>query len=174
MIMPMRDKLGSRIRKQRPFDSVAQEAFLNIWRTSDLLDVIHDAFFREYKMTAHQYNILRILRGEHPRPLAMSEITRRLIARAPDTTRVLDRIVERGLVRREVPATDRRSVHVSITKEGLRVLAAMDRPLLQCHSRQLGHMHERKLMQLIRLLEEVRAPHEARATVDACNEEERR
>ena len=111
-------------------------------------------------MTAHQYNVLRILRGEHPRALSMSEIGDRLVTRAPDTTRMLDRIVECGLARRDVPSNDRRAVHVSITEEGIRLLKKMDRPLLKCHKRQLGHMSEKELKQMVRLLEKARSPHE--------------
>src|SRR6516225_746829 len=113
-------------RKNRRFDAPEQEAYLNLWRTYDRLRALEDELFGRHNLRAQQYNALRLLRGEHPRPLPTLAIAARLISRAPDITRLIDKLEERGLVRRERPADNRRFVYVGITKAGLGLLAKLD------------------------------------------------
>src|SRR3990172_12257075 len=88
----------------RRFDSPEQEAFLNLWRTDDRLHVLEEELFGRYDLTPQQYNALRLLRGEGGRKLATLDLASRLVSRAPDITRLLDKLEERGLVERERPA----------------------------------------------------------------------
>lgn len=146
--------------KLRRFDSVAQEAYLNLWRTYDRLRALEDELFGEYDLTPQQYNVLRLLRGNHPDPLPTLDIARRLISRAPDITRMLDKLAARDLITRDRPAENRRMVLVAITPEGLSLLKELDAPVRRCHERQLGHLSATDLRQLIALLRAARAPHE--------------
>ncbi|HVA48650.1 MAG TPA: MarR family transcriptional regulator [Pirellulales bacterium] len=143
------------------FDSLEQEAFLNLWRTYDRLKAIEEALFGEYGLTAQQYNALRLLRAEHPDSLPTLAIGSRLISRAPDITRLLDKLEERGLVSRRRDATNRRVVNVAITDAGLELLGAIAAPLAECHRRQLGHLSPQELGSLIDLLAAARRPHES-------------
>lgn len=145
---------------QRRFDSVQQEAYLALWRTYDRLRAIEDELFGPLDLTAQQYNLLRLLRAEHPDPVAASGLAERLVSRAPDVTRMLDKLETRGLVRRVRSETDRRAVQVSITEAGIAQLNAIAKPLQQCHERQLGHVPMADLQTLIALLQSVRSPHE--------------
>src|SRR5262245_22270781 len=79
------------------FDSPEQEAFLNLWRTYDRLRALEDDLFGRYELTGQQYNALRLLRAAHPEPVPTLALAARLISRAPDITRLLDRLEERGL-----------------------------------------------------------------------------
>lgn len=144
----------------RRFDSLAQEAYLNLWRTYDRLRMAEDELFGRHDLTAQQYNALRLLRGEHPRPLATLAIASRLISRAPDITRLLDKLDERGWIVRVRPPDNRRMVLVNITEEGLRLLKKLDKPVRECHLRQLGHMNDADLRALTALLRQARKPHE--------------
>ncbi|HQU42515.1 MAG TPA: MarR family transcriptional regulator [Pirellulales bacterium] len=147
---------------RRPhFDSLEQEAFLNLWRTYDRLKALEEALFGEYGLTAQQYNALRLLRAEHPDSLPTLVIGSRLISRAPDITRLLDKLEERGLVSRRRDATNRRVVNVSITPAGLELLDVIAAPLAECHRRQLGHLSPGDLRSLIDLLAAARRPHES-------------
>lgn len=147
-------------RKTRHFDSLQQEAFLNLWRTYDRLRTLEDALFARYELTPQQYNALRLLRGAQPDSLATLELASRLVSRAPDITRLLDKLARRGLiVRRRLPA-NRRIVRVAISRAGLELLAALDEEIRQCHHRQLGHLSTAELEQLIGLLKVARRPHE--------------
>src|SRR5262245_53940780 len=100
---------------KRRFDSLEQETFLGLWRTYDRLRAFEDELFNRHGLSAQQYNALRLLRSHHPEPLPTLAIAARLISRAPDITRLLDKLVERGLVSRERPDDNRRVVRVRIT-----------------------------------------------------------
>lgn len=145
---------------RRRFDSLQQEAFLNLWRTYDRLRAAEDDLFGRYDLTAQQYNALRLLRAEHPGSLPTLVLQARLVSRAPDITRLIDKLQQRGLVERTRSASNRRVVHVAITEAGLKLLDELREPVRQCHRHQLGHLHAGKLRQLVALLREARAPHE--------------
>jgi DNA-binding MarR family transcriptional regulator len=145
----------------RRFDSVEQEAFLNLWRTYDRLREIEDELFARHGLTAQQYNALRLLRGRHPEPLPTLFIAARLVSRAPDITRLIDRLEARGLIVRDRPAANRRVVHVALTDAGLALLAELDDAVRDCHEQQLGHLKRSELKTLVDLLKAARQPHEA-------------
>src|SRR5262245_35907948 len=92
----------------RRFDSPQQEAFLSLWRTYDRLRMLEDELFSQYDLTAQQYNALRLLKAEHPGTLPTLALGSRLVSRAPDITRLVDRLEERGLVARERMPDNRR------------------------------------------------------------------
>lgn len=145
---------------RRRFDSLQQEAFLNLWRTYDRLRAFEDDLFARHDLTPQQYNALRLLRGEHPGTLRTLDLAARLVSRAPDITRLLDKLQSRGLVERDRPADNRRVVHVGITRAGLALLCELEGPIAECHARQLGHLSTRELKELVALLRAARAPHE--------------
>jgi DNA-binding MarR family transcriptional regulator len=142
------------------FDSLEQEAFLSLWRTYDRLRALEDEFFRPYDLTPQQYNVLRLLKAQQPALLPTLDVANRLVSRAPDITRMLDKLAQRGLVSRVRSESDRRTVLVGITPAGTQLLAEMHEPLRACHERQLGHLPPETLLQLIELLRQVRDPHE--------------
>jgi DNA-binding MarR family transcriptional regulator len=147
-------------RKPRRFDSLEQQAFLNLWRTYDRLKALEDTLFGHYDLTAQQYNALRLLRAEYPAALQTLALAGRLISRSPDITRLVDKLDERGLVERHRPAGNRRVVQVVITRSGLALLDKLAAELRDCHQRQLGHLSAKKLQALVSLLREARQPHE--------------
>ena len=142
------------------FDSLEQEAFLSLWRTYDRLRALEDEFFRPYDLTPQQYNVLRLLKAQQPALLPTLDVANLLVSRAPDITRMLDKLAQRGLVSRVRSESDRRTVLVGITPAGTQLLAEMHEPLRACHERQLGHLPPETLLQLIELLRQVRDPHE--------------
>jgi DNA-binding MarR family transcriptional regulator len=147
-------------RSVRQFDSPQQEAFLALWRTYDRLRAFEDELFAGFDLTAQQYNLLRLLRASHPEAAPTSSLLARLVSRAPDVTRMLDRLEERRLIVRARSAKDRRAVLVGITESGLDLLAQIAAPLRACHERQLGHLSTSDLKNLAQLLHKARAPHE--------------
>lgn len=155
--------------RQRRFDSPEQEVYLNLWRTYDCLKAVEDELFAGYQLSAQQYNALRLLRSEHPGSMPTLALGRRLISRAPDTTRVLDRLEKRGLIVRERRAENRRVVEVAITEAGLALLDEMADAVRQMHQRQLGHLSQHAQCELVALLKRAREPHED-ATCDWLDE----
>ena len=146
------------------FDSPEQEVFLGLWRTYDRLRALEDELFSRYELTAQQYNALRLLRGAHPDRLATLDLAGRLISRAPDITRMIDRLEQRGLVERERVPQDRRTVRVGLTDAGQALLEELDDQVRECHQRQLGHLNREELSTLKRLLHRAREPHETDAS----------
>jgi DNA-binding MarR family transcriptional regulator len=121
--------------------------------------MIEDELFAGFDLTAQQYNLLRLLRAAQ-KPVATLALAERLVSRAPDITRMIDRLEERGLVTRARSAADRRAVLVTIRPAGLALLERIAGPLRDCHRRQLGHLSVAKLESLTALLKAARAPHE--------------
>jgi DNA-binding MarR family transcriptional regulator len=158
--MIMGEPSQSRRARKPHFDSAEQEAYLNLWRTYDRLRMLEDELFGRFGLTAQQYNALRLLRGSHPERLPTLAIAARLVSRAPDITRLIDRLAERGLVARERPADNRRVVLVGITDAGLDLLRQLDGPVRDCGRRQLGHLKAAELAELTDLLRRARHPHE--------------
>jgi DNA-binding MarR family transcriptional regulator len=112
------------------FESVAQEAVVSLLVTSALvLQRIND-LLRGHGITHDQYNVLRILRGAHPSGHPRVEVGKRLMSRAPDVTRLLDRLERQGLVERGWAPENRRLSVARITAAGLELLARVDPALL--------------------------------------------
>ncbi len=133
--------------------ALEEAAFLDMWRTADLLSAGPARAIKAEHLSLTQYNVLRILRGA-PEGLVCGEIAKRMITRDPDITRLLDRLEKRGLIARRREPADHRRVVTRITSAGLRLLARLDRPVREAHQRQLGHLGPgrlRKLAQLLRL-----------------------
>ena len=145
---------------KRRFDSVAQAAYLNLWRTYDLLKAYEDRLFWGHDLSAQQYNTLRLLRSVHPGRVPTLELGNRLVSRAPDMTRLLDRLEARALIDRERLSENRRVVLIGITPAGVELLDSLAVPVRQCHAQQLGHMTPQELATLNRLLNRCREPHE--------------
>jgi DNA-binding MarR family transcriptional regulator len=142
------------------FDSLEQEAFLNLWRTYDRLRGLEESLFAQFDLSAQQYNALRLLRSACPNSMPTLALGAKLISRAPDMTRLLDKLEARGLVRRERRSENRRVVEVVITEEGKQLLHQLDAPVRACAKQQLGHLSASTLQSLIDLLHRARAPHE--------------
>lgn len=145
---------------QRRFDSPEQEAFLGLWRTFDRLHALEQELFARYELTPQQYNALRLLRAAHPGALRTTDLAARLVSRALDITRLLDKLAERRLVDRRRSEAKHREVHVSISPPGAALLDELHEPLRACHARQLGHLTRGQLRDLTALLRAARLPHE--------------
>ena len=144
-------------RQPRGFRSRAQEAAVAILRTADAVRQRLAAAVEPHGLTLQQYNVLRILRGAHPEPLATLDIRERMIERSPGITRFVDQLDELGLLRRERSADDRRVVHCWITERGLELLAGMDAEVDRADDQALAALDEAQLGVLVDLLDRVRA-----------------
>jgi DNA-binding MarR family transcriptional regulator len=148
------------LKKCRPFEHASQEAYVNVLRTASWLSGDFHALFKRHGLSETTYNVLRILRGarkvERLPGLPCLEVADRLITRVPDITRLVNRLIDAGLVTRTRDAADRRVALVSITDAGLRLLKKLDQPVVELHERQLGHLDEVELDELNRLLEKAR------------------
>ena len=141
------------IQQQRPFDSLEEEALLNLLRTADYLNRAFQQKTRGWGVTTTQYNVLRILRGAQPGGLTCSELGNRMVAADPDITRLLARLKGLKLVVQQRDEHDRRQVWTRISPEGLKLLEEMEPTILRLPNELLGKLNQKELTELIRLLE---------------------
>lgn len=120
----MSEALSRRL-KQPHFVNAAQEALLSILVAANTINEIMDRVCEEQGVTRAQYNVLRILRGVHPQGHARCEIACRMLDRASDVTRLVDRLQARRLVKRSRGSEDQRQAVTVITAKGLKLLEVM-------------------------------------------------
>jgi DNA-binding MarR family transcriptional regulator len=146
----MTEALSRRL-KQPHFSSPAQEAALSIIVAANTLNERMDRVCDEHKITRAQYNVLRILRGVHPGGHPRSEIACRMMDRASDVTRLIDRLQARRLVKRTRGREDQRQAMTCITAKGIKLLEAMQ-PQVEAESGTiLARLGEEKCRELSRL-----------------------
>jgi DNA-binding MarR family transcriptional regulator len=119
------EALKRRIKQER-FESTLQEAILNLMVVAAYVNERFDRVCAEHGITGGQYNVLRILRGAHPDGRSRCDIAERLIERAPDVTRLVDRLERQGLVERVRSDEDRRLSISRVTRAGLALLDRME------------------------------------------------
>jgi DNA-binding MarR family transcriptional regulator len=157
-----RSVLAEEIKKRLPFESPAEEAYLNLARTYAELTGPSETLFKRHGISPAKYNILRILRGEAGSGdcgkfgLPSLEIAQRMITRVPDITRLVDGLEKTGLVRRTRCKEDRRIVYVGITRKGHDLLDRLDKPVNELVHGLLAHMSEQDLGDINRLLVKAR------------------
>src|SRR4029079_5856355 len=151
-------KLQHDLKKKRPFESLEEEAALNLVRSSDQSQIRFARLLRGYGLSSPTpYNILPILRGEG-KPLPILEIASRTVTVVPGITGLIDRLEHAGFVNRLRCEKDRRVVYVALTDQGSKALADLDEPLSAMHNKLLGHLSQADLKDLVRLLEKLREP----------------
>lgn len=146
---------GRAVRDERMPGEV--RAFLALMRAHERLCGDLSCTLRSSGLSLPQYNVLRILRGAGPEGLPCRVISQRMVTRVPDITRLVDRLEEAGLARRERSKTDRRVVRVALTGKGAEVLAALDEPVLETHRRQFAGLAAEEVERLAELLERLLA-----------------
>jgi len=111
--------------------------------------------FKPYGITLQQFNVLRILRGQHPDPISTSDIRERMLDRMSDVSRIVDRLVRKELVERKTCKADKRLVDVVITSQGLALLTETD-PKIDMQQFALG-ISEEQAEQLNDILDQLRS-----------------
>jgi DNA-binding MarR family transcriptional regulator len=138
----MGEALKRRI-SQEYFESPQVEAMLNLLVASDYLRLKLDEVFGQFGISRGQYNVLRILRGAYPDGHPRCEIIRRMVERAPDVTRLVDRLEAQGLVERDKSESDRRLSITRITQQGLNLVSDVE-PALRELDRHFAERVSRK------------------------------
>jgi len=149
--------LQRELKKKRPFDSLEQEAILNVLRTNDQFQIRFSRLLRPFDFHPCQCNILPFLRGEGGL-LTILEIADRKVTVVPGITGLIDRLEKAEFVIRERCAEDRRVIYVTLTEKGRKTLAELDEPLGELHEKLIGHLTKTERKELIRLLEKARGP----------------
>lgn len=111
--------------KQQKFRTPHQKALINLIYTSNWLQSKQQDFFKNFGVTAAQFNILRILKGQHPASISATEIKSRMLDRNSDVSRLLDRLATKKFITKSTCPNDRRAADVTITQTGLDLLETM-------------------------------------------------
>ncbi|MBN8652422.1 MAG: MarR family transcriptional regulator [Cytophagales bacterium] len=143
--------------KQTRFQSEHQKAAINVLLTGNWLYNQNALFLKQHGLTPEQFNVLRILRGNHPKPMMLLEITERMIDKSSNCTRLVEKLRQKGWVKREICATNRRQVDIFITPKGLAVLTKIDAAISQNPLQQLQtRLTKTEASELNKLLDKIR------------------
>lgn len=115
--------------QQSSFTSNDQKLTLNFIYTYNNFKEDQKIFFKPYDITPQQYNVLRILRGTYPKPYTTSQVRDRMLDKMSDASRIVERLVKKGLVNRTITKSDKRLVDVVISDRGMALLDKIDKPL---------------------------------------------
>lgn len=113
--------------KQLKFKSSHQKAIINLLFTASWIQTQQQQFFKTFGITNQQFNILRILKGQYPNAISATEIKSRMLDKNSDVSRLLDRLTAKKLILKQTCPKDKRAADVSITQEGLDILAELDK-----------------------------------------------
>jgi len=111
---------------QSKFESEYQKVVVNIVYTYGWVTSIVKKRLEKHHITMQQFNILRILRGQHPKPATINLLKERMLDKMSDASRIVDRLVQKGLVSRTINKKDRRAVDIIISEKGLEILKKLD------------------------------------------------
>ena len=144
--------------KQPAFQSEAHKAYLNVVYTAGWLGQRQMAAFKPYGLTSPQFNVLRILRGQHPLPATVALLIERMLDKTSNASRIVDKLEEKKLVTRTVCPANRRAVDIRITEVGLRLLRQIDEDEQANPARNsLDNLTAAEQRQLNTLLDKIRA-----------------
>lgn len=122
--------------KQKKFSNIFHKAHINILYTAAWLDLKVIRWLKPFKLTHQQFNVLRILRGSHPAPLSIKEITHRMIDKTSNASRLVDKLQAKNYVMKTASPDDARQVNVRITEAGLQIVNAasevVEKSILEC------------------------------------------
>ena len=139
--------------KKKP--TLREEVSLNLAVASSILRDRFEKISVPFGITASQYNVLRILKGIHPEGHPRCEVIKRMVDRAPDITRLIDRLEKQGLVKRDRISEDRRKSITVITEKGLKLVSDIQ-PLIDKEHRELTKgLNDTECTELSKLIEKL-------------------
>ena len=156
-------KLEDEIKQQKQFADNYDKAVVNLLYTSSWLYNLNATRLKAYGITPEQFNVLRILRGSYPKPMMLSDISGRMLDRSSNATRLVEKLRQKNLVKREICPDNRRQVDIMITEAGLGTLTAIDNGCQEWMS-SVKNLSEQEALELNRILDKVREQAPAPAT----------
>ena len=123
-IMKLEDQI-----KQASFSHIEEKLIVNLIYTSNLITLLTSRLFKPYGLSAQQYNVLRILRGQNGQAISLLDIEDRMLDKSSNVSRLIDKLVLKHYITREESKVDRRRVDVLISQSGLDVLKEIDAEL---------------------------------------------
>ena len=148
-------KIEEIIKSNSPI-SIEKRTVLNIMFTQNVIADAFNDILKSFDLSVEQFNVLRILRGQKGKPANMCVIQERMIAKTSNTTRLVDKLLLKDLVIREVCEENRRKMEITITEKGLKLLGELD-PKIEAHEALFSaNLTSEELENLNNLLEKYR------------------
>lgn len=141
--------------KQPKFKSAYQKVAINLIYTANWLQGKQQEFFKPFGITSSQFNILRILRGQHPNKISGVEIKSRMLDKNSDIPRLLDRLIKKGLISKGQCPKDKRAADIMISQDGLDVLKQIDVRIDESQKKNIS-LSQEEAVQLSNLLDKCR------------------
>lgn len=141
--------------KQPQFKNDFNKAIVNLIFTNGWIHQQQLALFRPFGITTPQFNILRILRGQHPQPVTVNLLIERMLDKSSNASRIVDKLESKGLVIRKQCSHDRRAVDVVISQKGLDLLSEIDYNMEQWENK-IRNLTDDECKQLNYLLDKFR------------------
>jgi DNA-binding MarR family transcriptional regulator len=135
---------------------ISKKITLNILYTQNVITDNFNEILKPYDISGEQYNVLRILRGQKGNPANMCLIQERMLARTSNTTRLVDKLLLKNFVTRNVCPENRRKIEVQITQKGLEILTELDPKVIEHEQLFSKKLDTKELEQLNYLLEKYR------------------
>lgn len=135
---------------------IAKETMINLIMSSQLVHDSHNKILKEFNLSQQQFNVLRILRGQKGKPANLKCIQERMVTKMSNTTRLIDKLIEKAFVKRYICSKNRREIEVFITDEGLHILEKVS-PIID-HKEELltQNLTHQELEELNKLLNKIR------------------
>lgn len=139
---------------QKNFENEYQRGLVSLIFVGNWITSRHQQFFKRYEITMQQFNILRILRGQHPKAASINVLKERMLDKMSDVSRLVERLRKSELIERKSCEMDRRAVDVKITTKGLDLLRSIDEELGQLDD-SFKSLNEKEVSQLNKLLDKM-------------------
>ena len=131
---------------------VSRAAVINIFYSSGWLKDILTSKLKPFDLSLEQFNVLRILRGQNGKPINLQDIQERMVTKMSNTTRLVDKLIQKDFVKRQICENNRRKVEIEITSLGLSILKQLD-PIINNTEEQITNtLSSDELAQLNKLL----------------------
>jgi DNA-binding MarR family transcriptional regulator len=148
-------KIEEAIKQNKQFNSEFEKLVVNVLFTSGWLEGLSIQRLKPFGISPQQFNVLRILRGVHPHPCSLGQVTARMIDKNSNATRLVEKLRLKGLVKRELCLNNRRQVDIHITVDGLKLLEEIDKNFAEWNKGP-HHLSETEMKQLNNLLDKLR------------------
>lgn len=142
--------------RQASFKSPAHRTQVNIIYTAAWINQQTTQALRPFGLSIQQFNILRILRGRNGKPATVKLLTERMLDKMSNASRLVDKLKDKGYVRRQECETDRRRVDIVITEEGLDIIRQASEAVEQSMQESLGNLDDHDFNELSNMLDRLR------------------
>ena len=143
-----------RIKTEQPLP-LQRRTIIHLMLINNLIGEQMSQALKPFEVSMQQFNVLRILRGQKGKPANLSTLNDRMVSKMSNTTRLVDKLIAKGLANRNTCPENRRKVEIRLTEKGLTSLKAMDKAVDAAEKKLMGSLSEEELRQLNDLLDKV-------------------